>query len=293
MSGGTRRAANGSGPLDVHVLVAAGGMTLPSDDPMTRVLALDASSSSTARWLAYFLAAVALLLGLMVSARVLSLLVTMTERPVRAAPAAQEIDVVRDEPPPAPPPTAEPEAKPEPPPPPRPTPREAPPPAPAPAQAGKVLTQEPNPNEPVDLTGNTIISGNADSYAGGITAANGTSPTAVRGLANPNGTAGSQPIARTPPGPDRSRRASVESNDWDVPFPAEADQAQINVADVTIQVDVRSDGTASAVRVLKDPGSGFGREARRYALTQRYRVALDHDGNPVASVFAVTVHFTR
>ena len=60
--------------------------------------------------------------------------------------------------------TAEPEAKPEPtaPPPHAPCRTSRAPPPPAPAQAAKVLTQEPKPDEPVDLTGNTIIQGNAD-----------------------------------------------------------------------------------------------------------------------------------
>src|SRR4051812_48077299 len=84
----------------------------------------------------------------------------------------------------APPPPAAPPA-PDPPPPPPPAaaapPSEAPPPPPA-AEAAKVLTAEPDPNEPVDLTGDSIVTGNGDHFAGGITAANGTSKEAVRDL---------------------------------------------------------------------------------------------------------------
>jgi protein TonB len=292
MSGGTRQPRNGSSRLGVGLLVAAGGVTLRQDDPMTKVFALDASSSGAGRWLVYLVGAIALLLGLTVGARAMSVLLAMTERTAPAPVAPQEIDVMKEEPPSAPPvPPAEPEAKPEPAPPPvRVVPREAPP--PAPAQAGKVLTAEPDPNEPVDLTGNTIISGNADSYAGGVTAANGTSPVAVRGVTNPNGPPAT---AVAPAGPDRSRRASVvDSNAWlTAPFPPEADQAQIDDAHVTIQIDVRSDGIPSAVRVLKDPGHGFGREARKYALGLHYNPALDRDGNPVASVFTLPIHYSR
>ena len=34
--------------------------------------------------------------------------------------------------------------------------------------------------------------------------------------------------------------------------------------------------------MISDPGNGFGREARRYALTQHFQPAQDHDGNPIA-----------
>src|SRR5579863_466370 len=70
---------------------------------------------------------------------------------------------LKDETPP-PPPLPEPEEKPEPVA--RPTPpkaAETPPPPAAAAQAGKVLTADPDPNAPVDLT-NTIITGNADAF---------------------------------------------------------------------------------------------------------------------------------
>jgi protein TonB len=268
-------------------------MTVSYDDPMAKVLELDASSSSATRWLVYVLAAIALLLGLMVGARVASILVEMTDRALPPVASALEVDIVPDEPPPPPPTTPEPEAKPEPAPPPRATPRETPPPTP-PAQAGKVLTQEPDPNEPVDLTGNTIVSGNAEFFAGGDTAANGTGhgPGHVAPASSSAAAAKVGPVA-APVGPDRSRRAALPNNEWNAPFPAEADQAQINDAFVLLQIDVRADGTAAAVRVLKDPGSGFGREARRYALSQRWEPALDHDGNPIAGTTTVNVHFSR
>lgn len=285
---------NGSARAHVGALASVGGLTLHYDDPMTRVLELDASSSSATRWLAYFLGAIALLLGLMVGARVASLLVAMTNQALPPALAPQEIDLAQDEPPPPAPITPEPEAKPEPaPPPPRPIPREAPPPAP-PAQAGKVLTQEPDPNEPVDLTANTIVSGNADSFPGGLTAADGTGRKPGQSIAGSSSmVAAKAVVAPAPLGPDRSRPASVGSREWETPFPPESDQAQINEAHVEIEIDVRADGTASAVRVMKDPGYGFGREARRYAMSRHYDPALDREGNPIASTMKLNVHFSR
>ena len=292
-----RKNGAASAPIG-RLAVADGAVAVMYDDPMSKVLGLDAQTSGPIAWLGYYLGAFALLLGMMVTARVVTLLVDSLD--AQAQPAnlvTQEIDVVRDEPPP-PPPAPEETAKPEEPPPiVKPAPHEAPPPpAAAPAQAAKVLTQEPDPNEPVDLTGNTIVQGNADSYAGGTTSANGTSARAVRSLASPQGVAngtGTAPAPKTA-GPDLSRGPAVGGTDWSAaPFPPESDTAQIDEAYVTLQIDVRADGTPSAVRVITDPGNGFGREAKRFALTQRFGPGLDHDGNPVPGTVKVKVHFSR
>jgi protein TonB len=175
-------------------------------------------------------------------------------------------------------------------------PREPPP--SAPAQAAKVLTQEPRPDEPIDLTGNTFVQGNADVYAGGITMTNGTSANAVRTQPSPTGVPGGTGAPQAPPGPpkvDRSRHASLGGGgDWNCPFPPESDTAQVDEANVTLQVDVRPDGTPAAVRVLSDPGNGFGREARRCALGKRFVPELDTDGNPVpGTTRPFRVHFSR
>jgi protein TonB len=161
-----------------------------------------------------------------------------------------------------------------------------------------VLTQEPRPDEPIDLTGNTFVQGNADMYAGGFTTSNGTSATAVRALASPTGVPGGTGAPQSPPAAqkvDRSHRASLGGgSDWNCPFPPEADTAQVDEAYVTLQVDVRPDGNPSAVRVMSDPGNGFGREARRCALGKRFSPELDVDGNPIAGTTKpFRVHFSR
>jgi periplasmic protein TonB len=209
-------------------------------------------------------------------------------------------DVELKEEAPPPPPPAEPEPKPEPAPraAPPPKPAEAPPPPPpAAAQAGKVLTAEPDPNAPVDLT-NTIITGNADSYAGGTTMANGTSGNAVRGaIASPTGVpggTGTVPQANpAPAGPDRSRPVGLVNQDWHCPFPPEADTDQIDEARVELEITVSAEGAPVKVRVLSDPGHGFGREASRFAMRERFKPALDHDGNPIPGTKRVSVHFNR
>jgi protein TonB len=197
-----------------------------------------------------------------------------------------EIDLVKDQPPPepeTPTPTPEPEPEPE-----KPVVKEkAPPPEapPAPAEAAKVLTADPQPNEPVDMTGG-FVTGSGSTYAGGQTASDGTSKTAVynpmaahSGVPGGTGTVGTAPPRKE----DKSRApgllGSVEWNDC--PFPAEADAEQIDQAFVLIQVKVKPDGSPENVSVVQDPGHGFGREARKCAMRKRFQQGLDVDGNPV------------
>jgi len=279
---------NGTGRTPALASAVAGA---PYDDPMSRVLGLDSQASGTTRWIAYFLGALALMQGFMVSARAIAQIAAMNTK-VAPAQALQEIQVIREEPPPPPPPPAAEPAKPEPAPPPRAIPHEPPP--PPPAQAGKVLTQEPDPNEPVDLTGNTIVTGNAEQYAGGVTTSNGTSNVAVR-TASTAGVLGGAGAPAAPAGPDLARPPELTgSSEWSVPWPMEADALQIDEALVTLQVDVRADGSAADVRVLTDPGNGFGRDARRHALKQRFQPALDHSGHPTAgTIKRIVVHFSR
>jgi protein TonB len=173
--------------------------------------------------------------------------------------------------------------------------RDAPP--PAPAQAGKILTQEPDPNEPVDLTGQGFVTGNADTYAGGVTASTGTSKTAVRSFnAVPGGVPGGTGTkVGAVSGPDLSRApAVVGSSQWDCPFPPEADAEEINYQRVKLLIVVRPDGTPQDAKVIADPGNGFGREARKCALTRRYEPALDREGRAVmGTIPQVNITFQR
>lgn len=208
-----------------------------------------------------------------------------------------EIEVAKpEEPPPPPPPEPEPvkeEPQPETPPPPPVVKQEVkeatPPPPPAAAEAAKVLTQEPAKDEPVDLTGNTFVTGSGSTYAGGTTQAGGTSKSAVyNSAAAATGVPGGTGTAPAPPRPsvDRSRGAGLLGSDrWDdCPFPGEADSEQIDQAYVIIQVKVKADGTADTVTIVQDPGHGFGREARKCAMRKRYNTALDVEGNAIGGM---------
>ncbi len=201
-------------------------------------------------------------------------------------------------------PVAEPEPEPEPVPEPEPTPappvekpppapREVQPPAPAEAQAARVLTAEPDPDEPLDLTGNAFVQGNADSYAGGVTASKGTATQAVRsrvargdGVVGGTGTAAASAV-------DRSRRAEPVETNWDCPFPAESDVEQINYQQVNVAVTVSSQGKALDVKVLGSPGFGFGRAAQRCGLGKTFLPALDREGSPVTTTIQIKVTFKR
>jgi protein TonB len=290
------RRMNGRGHVAVRALATAGAV--PYDDPMSRVLGLDAKTSGFVAWFGFTSAGTLLLLWLIALA--LGVAWWRATHVSRTRDATEEIEILRDEPPPPPPAVVE-EPRPEPAAAaPRPVTHDAlPPPPPAPAQAAKVLTQETRPDEPVDLTGNTIVTGNADSFAGGFTAGNGTNTSAVRAMPSPTGAPGGTGAPQAAPaplqGPDLSRTASLGGgSEWSCPFPQEADTAQVDEAYVTLQVDVRADGTATTVRVLGDPGNGFGREARRCAMNRRYATALDHDGKSVAGTTKVfRVHFSR
>ena len=173
-----------------------------------------------------------------------------------------------------------------------------PPPPPAAAQAGKVLTQDPDPNAPVDFTGDGFVSGNGANYTGGITQAGGTSTKPVynpnaRATGVPGGTGAPAPQVQT--GPDRSRAASrAGSDEWRCDFPPEADSEQIDEAYVTLQVVVGPDGKAKKVTVVQDPGHGFGRMAYQCAQRETYNAPLDHDGNPIeGTTRPFRVHFVR
>jgi protein TonB len=210
-----------------------------------------------------------------------------------------QIDVDLTEPPPPPPP--EPEPPPEPPAPTPPTaapppPAGTPPTPPAAAEAGKVLTQDPDPNEPVDLTGDGFVTGDADHFAGGVTASNGTSKGPVHDLrAKPDG------VGKPPPGPVASaavnltRAASPVGSSWDdCEFPPEADVEDIDNAVVQLTVIVGANGRAKSVTVLRDPGNGFGQAARTCAFRKPFTTALDSSGTAITmSTPPFTIHFHR
>jgi protein TonB len=176
-------------------------------------------------------------------------------------------------------------------------PKDEPPPQPPPAaDAAKVLMAEPTKDEPVDLTGNTFLNGNADTAVGGMTQIGGTAKVATNNVAAvATGVPGGTGTAPAAPRVDRSRAAQIlnKGNLERCPFPAEADAEQVDEAAVGIEVKVAVDGRAESVAVTRDPGHGFGREARKCALREKYAPALNVEGVAIPGVYRVNFRFSR
>jgi protein TonB len=200
------------------------------------------------------------------------------------------------------PPPPEPEPEPEQPKPDLPPPiddpyKEQPPPPPAAAKAQEVLTAKND--DRLDFGDEGFVSGQGDGGIGYVSS-EGTAKEAKNPRAKPGGTPGASGTgepgaAPPPPGPDLSRPPTLAgSSSWNCPFPPEADAAQIDQAVAVVVVTVRPDGTPQSVKVVTDPGNGFGRAARTCALGRRYKPGLDRAGQPTTSASPpIRVRFTR
>ena len=54
-----------------------------------------------------------------------------------------------------------------------------------------------------------------------------------------------------------------------------------------------ADPRAETVSVTRDPGHGFGREARKCAVREKYAPALNVDGIAIPGVYRVNFRFSR
>ncbi|HRI65049.1 MAG TPA: energy transducer TonB [Polyangium sp.] len=213
-------------------------------------------------------------------------------------PPEQKVEEKKEEPPP-PEPEPEPAPKMD-----KPAPKEEDPyedktPPPPPAQAAKVLTAKEDPDEPVDMTGNGFVTGDGTGPGYGMVSAEGTgkTPTFNKG-ASLDGKEGGTGTGKPPPPPptvDLSKPPSlVGSTSWDCPFPPEADAEQIDQAVASVVVTVRPDGSVQSVKVVEDPGYGFGRAARICALARKFSPGLDKSGQPATMATPpIRVRFTR
>lgn len=158
-----------------------------------------------------------------------------------------------------------------------------------PAQAAAVVAQEPDPHAPLDFSASDFVTGTATAYAGGATAASGTSTHVVRSSAPQRAGSGS---GRGPG--SRAKPVKLALDEWQCPWPHEAEQEQIDEQTVTLRVLVATDGHARAVRLLADPGYGFGAAARACALLTRFTPASDEQGRDTQAWSPpIRVHFTR
>lgn len=173
---------------------------------------------------------------------------------------------------------------------------------PAPAEAGAVLTQEPSEDDPLIFDDGFVSgAGTGDTY--GMVSAKGTAKKATHNRnakvgGREGGTGKGDGKGKKKPGKKKPSKARppglVGGTSWKCPFPPEANTEQIDSAAAVIVVTVRPDGTPRSVKIVSDPGHGFGRAARMCALGRRYKPGLDRDGNPTtASSPPITVRFTR
>jgi protein TonB len=167
---------------------------------------------------------------------------------------------------------------------PRPAPAQRPTTTPEPAQTARVIAQDPT-AQPEDLTASSFVVGKASTYAGGASTSAGTSPRVVDARA----------VAPASAAPGTRRRSvSLDESAWSCPWPPEAEGIEIVQQLVVLKVSVRSDGTADEVKIVSDPGTGFGQAARACALRTHFRPALD-DGGAATAAWSppIRVRFVR
>jgi len=158
---------------------------------------------------------------------------------------------------------------------------------PAAAQAGRVVTAQPKPDDPVDLTQFEMPVGKSESYAGGFTAPAGTSQAAV-----------SDPRARAhgvgaAPG-SLARPAAPARRDWSCPWPDEEQSSDSHEARVSVRIEVDRDGAARSVDVLQSPTPAFAVAARVCARSERFNPARDEEGQSIAGTIpSLSIHFVR
>ena len=84
-------------------------------------------------------------------------------------------------------------------------------------------------------------------------------------------------------GPALARAVTLSEDAWDCPWPSSADEHERDEAEVDLSVEVARDGRVAHVRILRDPGFGFGAAARTCALRTSFAPALDQRGQPVVA----------
>ncbi len=167
-----------------------------------------------------------------------------------------------------------------------PSPEEATP--PPPAQAGEVVATE-GEGEPVDFTGFDIAQGEGAEYVGGVTASDGIHPEATHTKTVDR----DAEFGRPQEGANLAKPARLIRDEWDCPWPEDADSLGIDEQEVLIRVVIDARGRVSRVRVLADPGYGFGEALRRCADLNRFEPARDRRGVPHASTRTLQVTFER
>ncbi len=157
----------------------------------------------------------------------------------------------------------------------------------APAQAAPLVGASP---DTVDLSGTVFVEGSASSYAGGATTSTGTGTHEAAPNAQSGGTGDQAPNDT----PSRASGVALLNDDWNCPWPEEADDAEIDEQLTVVRVVVRADGSAESARALSGAEHGFGRAAVACAMAHRFAPARNAEGLAIrAESASVRVTFTR
>jgi len=253
------------------------GFAGDTGDPYANVLDLNRAHGRVA---------IAVIFALAFHISLVSIAVVVPRTIASPPPATKEVLVMAEPPAPPPPPPAAPAPEPAAPPP-REARRMAPAPRPAAAQAGKVIARAADPSEPLDLSGFDLVTGKSETFAGGFTASAGTSQKAV---VDPQASAHGVGDGR----PSQARPAQPGRHDWACSWPEDAQESDLRDVRVSLRVIVAPDGAPESVDVVSSPAPSFAEAARRCALSERYKPALDASGRRISGATSLfLVHFLR
>lgn len=178
------------------------------------------------------------------------------------------------------------------PPPTEPTPAEEAPAAPAvAADVVQAAAPAPDPAEPLDFS---VVTGEGQVYAGGVTASTGTSTHAVH-TDNVDARHGvTSSTGEGAPASSRARPVGQPTRAWSCDWPRAASGLDVDVEFVNMRVAVEADGEITDVRIIRHAGYGFDEEARRCALRHRLPPARDHGGVAIRTAsHAIRLRFER
>jgi len=149
--------------------------------------------------------------------------------------------------------------------------------APGPAKAQALAGAAPA-EAPVDFGELAFVTGTSATAGFGRVSGSGTR----EGGEGRNGKAGEDGLDPSEgKGPALARAVTLSEDAWDCPWPSSADEHERDEAEVDLSVEVAPDGHVAHVRILRDPGFGFGAAARACALRTPFTPALNRGGQPV------------
>ncbi len=214
---------------------------------------------------------------LVVIGSVMTSLARARSTPAAAAHPMTTFEMIDVTPPPsAPPPQPEPVA-PTPPAPrevaptPEPTPASEPPPL---AQAAAVIAAD----DTLDFTGDTFVTGNAATYAGGVTHRDGNSAAAVHGATHTTPGNGTGHIV------SRARAPQLDTTTLECSGLTFADDGDMESELLVLRVRVDRDGTVIDVRAVQRSESPIADDVIDCAREWRFDPALDAAGEPIAAL---------